>query len=200
MRKIDFQKSTADFKKQVTDLKSFLSESKIAFSGNKNRDSYISNCYEYGIISLYKIFETFIYRTIVGCINHDSSHVSETYNLNFGKHISDEMCDFILTKGKYFNFSGRSDLISICKKHIGDTYGVVDILKNRNYESALDELIAFRNFAAHSSKQAKTKAKEVIKGQRIPSIGSYLKKQARLEKIADALCNLSDDVAAATRQ
>lgn len=95
MRKISFENTASDFKRKIQNLKTFLSECSTNLAGE---DAYISNCYEYGIINLYKSFEHFMYRTIVGCINHDSSHVSNTYNINFGKHISDDMCDFILTK------------------------------------------------------------------------------------------------------
>lgn len=196
MRKIDFQKTTSTFKSQVESLKGFLEESKMSM---KAKDSYISNCYEYGIISLYKSFEMFMYRTILGCINHNSSYVSEHYKVDFGRHISDEMCDFILTKGGYFDFRGTDGLIKICKHHIGDMYGIVDIIKKDEYAKAIDKLVALRNYAAHNSNSSKERAKAVLKLKRIPPIGSYLKKHKTVEEIADKLCKLADEIAVATR-
>lgn len=196
MRKIDFDKIGTDFQKEVDEIKKYLLECKRAFN---EKDQYLSNSYEYAIIALYKAFEIFAYKIIVGCINHDNTQVEKYYGVSFGKHISDDMCDFILTKGGYFDFHQRSDLIKQCKQHIGNTYGIVDILKKEEYQQPLDELSAFRNFAAHSSRQSKEKVKELLQIKRIKSIGSYLKRQNRFEDIANKLCKLATEIVAATK-
>lgn len=192
MRKINYPNVVAEFKDDVENLKKYLCECKL-----NGTEPFVSNCYEYGIIKLYKSFEVFLYKTIITCINHDSSKVCAHYKVQFGKHISDSMCNFILTKGGYFDFKGWSKLIEICTQHIGDTYGVVDILKkgkNGQYKKAIEELIAFRNYAAHSSEQSKESVKRVLGRKRIPQMGNYLKEGNRLENIADILCSLADEL------
>ena len=67
------------------------------------------------------------------------------------------------------------------------------------YQQPLDELSAFRNFAAHSSRQSKEKVKELLQIKRIKSIGSYLKRQNRFEDIANKLCKLATEIVAATK-
>lgn len=42
-------------------------------------------------------------RTIICGINHDHSIVEKTYNVCFGQHVNDDICEFIITKGDFFD-------------------------------------------------------------------------------------------------
>jgi hypothetical protein len=191
MRKVDISLASDKFIIEVGKLKEYMSFCSEKMAENK---LYLTYTYNYGIIALYKIFEQYIYKVIVGCINHDSSEVCRTYCVCFGKHINDDICDFIITKGGYFDFKGRDGLIKILKQNIGGTYGIVDLISSEPYKNNLDKLCSLRNFAAHSSKQAKAKALSITHMSNMDSAGSYLKILNRYNNIADELIQLAIDI------
>lgn len=192
MKKVNIPKAADRFIEDVAEIKCYLEECSRVFV---ERDLYLSNSYEYAIIALYKAFEKFIFKTIVGCVNHDNSAVTNTYGVQFGKHITDDICEFIITKGGYFDFKDREGLIKIIKQNVGEeTYDVYSIVKKEQYASSLKQLCALRNYAAHTSKQAKKKAAKELGIIRIGTVGSCLKTQNRFSKIADDLTELATNI------
>ncbi|WP_294855788.1 hypothetical protein [uncultured Oscillibacter sp.] len=191
MRKVSIQSVAKGFSDDVEAVKEYLSFCNKSFS---EKELYLSNSYEYAIVALYKAFEKFMYKTIVGCINHDNTTVTDTYGVNFGKHTNDDMCEFIITKGGYFDFKDRDGLIKVLKQNIGETYGIVNIVKREDYIDALKRLCALRNYAAHTSQQAKEKAAQAYGLKRIATAGSHLKSQKRFDEIAGSLLKLSDEI------
>lgn len=190
LRKVDIKGAANQFIISVNELKSYLQYCHEVFS---QKDLYLSYSYEFAIIQLYKLFEDFIFKTIVGCVNRDSTTVKDTYGVEFSKHLSDDICEFIITKGGYFDFSGRDGLIKICSRNIGDTYGITNIIKKNDYTACLNELCALRNYAAHSSNQASVRAKKVLHLERIKPAGACLKTY-RFTAIADKLVDLTKEI------
>lgn len=191
MRKVSIPNAAQAFAEEVQSIKDYLTFCNTTFS---EKDLYLSNSYEYAIIALYKAFEKFIYKTMVGCINHNNTTVTETYGVNFGKHTNDDMCEFIITKGGYFDFKDKGGLVKSLKQNIGSTYTIVDIVKKDCYDVALKRLCALRNYAAHTSQQAKLKAAQAYGLQRIATAGSHLKTQNRFNDIANSLLQLSNEI------
>ena len=101
---------------------------------------------------------------------------------------------FIITKGGYFDFKDRSGLIDIMNCLIGKDNNVTQSFKNNEYSSAIEQLCAIRNYAAHNSPQSKAKAKEKFKLKQISTAGSCLKCNGRYKGITDQLRILASKV------
>lgn len=111
---------------------------------------------------------------MISCLNHDHSCFEEKYGIALGKHINDDVCEFLITKGGYFDFRGYSGLVSTIKNTLGNSNAVIPIIKD-SYQNCIDQLCAIRNYAAHESKQSKAAAKKAFGLSRISSAGSCLK-------------------------
>lgn len=126
------------------------------------------------IIQVYRLFEGLILETLVGAINQDMATFSSKTGVTFPKHLSDEVCEYLVTGGGYFDFT-RGGLVGTLKKHVPNDHYLVTIAKKDHYKRALHVLSALRNHAAHQSDQSKKAVLEATKKKRIGSSGAYLK-------------------------
>jgi len=124
---------------------------------------------------LYKDFERLMLNCIVAAMNNDTSHLSKLKGFDFPKHLTDEVCEYMVTGDGYFDFRGKSGLIKTLKKYLPDDHYLITTIKHKRYTESLDMLSALRNYAAHESPQSKQKALDVTKQTRIGGAGSYLK-------------------------
>ncbi len=190
MRKKSGKRASEAFKKQTQQIEEFLDEKNLSsFS-----DAHVTWAYEYAIIRLYRDFEDMILNCLVAEINSDTEQLSQTTGVNFPKHITEEVCEFIIVGDGYFDFRGREGLIKTLKKYLPKDHYFVLIVKKPAYKDTLEMLSALRNFAAHDSKPSKKRALQVIGGQKLLSSGAWLKKQKRFRKILISLKKLADDV------
>lgn len=193
MKTVSLQKVCDEFIQNMAEIRGYVSRCDTVFSGE---EKYLSFCYENAIIMLYKAFEKFILRTMISCLNHDHSHFEQKYGIKLGNHINDDVCEFLITKGGYFDFKGRGGLNKILNATIGASHNVGKVIKNNKYGNTIDRLCAVRNYAAHNSIQAKKAAKDAYGLKSISSPGSFLKKQNRLVSLISELTELANDVKA----
>lgn len=167
----------------------FLSSS-ISFMSDEHK----SWSHDYAVIRLYREFEQMMLAGIVGAINNDSTTISEVTGVDFPKHLTDEVCEYLVLGSGYFDFKGRDGLIKNLKKYVPDTHYLVTIVKKPKYKDTLEKLSALRNYAAHESHQSKRAVLSAIGQKRIGSAGSWLKVQGRFPAIASKLKELAQDV------
>ena len=191
MKKKSVRLCTRRFEEKASEVLEFCGKAEEVLS-----EAHVSLVYDAAIIKLYAHFEQMIVESLTGAINNDTSQISITTNIQFPKHLTDEVCEYIITKGGYFNFRGRDGLIDEIKKHVPDNHYLVKVIKNNAYRQSLDRLCALRNYAAHGSDSSKRSALKSIGQKKMRSAGSWLKKQNRLQDIASSLCNLSKDIEA----
>jgi hypothetical protein len=67
-------------------------------------DADLSWVHDYAIIRLYREFESLILDALVGAINNDTTTISGTSGVKFPKHLTDEVCEYLVTGGGYFDF------------------------------------------------------------------------------------------------
>ena len=146
------------------------------------------------IILLYKAFETFVLRAMISCLNHSHSHFESRYSIKLGKHINDDVCEFLITKGGFFDFKGRDGLSKMLNDFIGREHNVAKVFKNNIYKDAITQLCAIRNYAAYNSLQSKRSAMQAFGLIRISSAGSCLKQQHRFENIVSQILRLANDL------
>lgn len=187
-RKKSIVKSAQDFQTAAEDIVEFASAVR---STSAEHASWV---HDYAIIRLYREFESFILDCLVGMVNNDTSMLKETTQVDFPKHLTDEVCEYIITGGGYFDFKGRDGLIKVIKKYIPARHYLLDIVKKAKYKSHIECLCSLRNYAAHNSDIAKKAALAAVEQERIGSAGSWLKVRTRLRDLADALSELAREV------
>ena len=190
MRKKSGKKASEEFSKKIQKIKDFLDPKNLSGLSGAH-ETWI---YDYAIIRLYRDFEDMILNCLVASINNDTEQLSFTTNIDFPKHLTDEVCEFIIIGNGYFDFKSRDELIKTIKKYIRDDHYLVSISKKNCYKDVLEKLSALRNFAAHDSKPSKKRALKAIGAKRLASSGAWLKKQNRFYDIMRSLTNFADDI------
>lgn len=189
-RKKSVKKSVCHFISKADEIRAFICSARRSFS-----DLHISFAYGYGILRLYREFESMILDVLVGSVNNDTTTIASTTGVKFPKHLTDEVCEYLITGNRYFDFKGRDGLIQIIKKYVPNDHYLLEAVKDPRYKDSIEKLAALRNLAAHNSQLSKQRAKKAIGQTRMSSeVGAWLKKQNRLEKIIDDLKNLANEI------
>lgn len=192
-RKKSIKASADKFQRRADELLEFLD----AAERHLPVQQHISWVYEYGVLRLYREFESMILEALVGVINSDTTTISSRTGVVFPKHLTDEVCEYLIIGDGYFDFKGRDGLIKTLKEYVPNNHYLVGIIKKDTYKNALEYLSSLRNLAAHNSKIAKTRAKRAVDQERMPEAGVWLKKQERLKKMVVSLRKLSGEIEAA---
>lgn len=185
-RKKSIKRATTDFNAEVDKILVFVSTVKATQS-----EEHITWLYNYAIIRLYKEFEGLMLDALVAAVNNDTSTLEATTDVRFPKHLTDEVCEFLITGTGYFDFKGRSGLIKTLKSFVPDAHYLVTTIRKTTYKAALDQLSTLRNFAAHESQVSKRAALDAIGATNLSSSGAWLKRQARFDTVAQKLKDLS---------
>jgi hypothetical protein len=183
MRKKSIKKAVTAFEKACGDLVSFVTALEEKDLGGQA----ISWGHDYAIIRLYREFETLMLECIVASINNDTEVLSQRTGIKFPKHLTDEVCEYIVIGNGYFDFRGRDGLIKTLKSYLDKDHFVVKSVSDKKFSSSLEKLSTLRNFAAHDSAQAKKAALSAIAQERVGSAGSWLKRRGRFADICDDL-------------
>jgi cupin superfamily acireductone dioxygenase involved in methionine salvage len=112
-RKKSIKLATTDFNAEVDKIINFLNTVSTGQS-----DEHISWLHNYSIIRLYKEFEGLMLDALVAAVNNDTSTLEATTDVKFPKHLTDEVCEFLITGTGYFDFKGRPGLIKTLKSFI----------------------------------------------------------------------------------
>jgi cupin superfamily acireductone dioxygenase involved in methionine salvage len=191
-RKKSVKKSATDFKSAADNITGFLST---VSSGQS--DSHITWLHNYAIIRLYREFESLTLDCLIGAINNDTSTVSAKTGIQFPKHLTDEVCEYLVIGSGYFDFKGREGLIKTLKQFVPDDHYVITAVKKSKYKDPLEQLSALRNFAAHESGKSKRAALTAINAKNLSASGAWLKRQCRMRTIVTKLKELADEIHAA---
>ncbi len=187
-RKKSIKNSANWFNSKADDLLRYVSAS------SSLSDEHQSWCHEYAIIRLYREFENLMLEALTGAINNDTTTISKTAGIAFPKHLTDEICEYLIIGNGYFDFKGRNGLIRTLKKYVPEDHYLVDIIKKAKYKNALEQLSALRNYAAHDSYQSKNAAKKATGFEKMTSCGAWLKKQGRFNWLVAKLKELSTEI------
>lgn len=158
-------------------------------------DEHESWVHEYAVIRLYREFEHLILNALVGAINNDTNTLSERSGVAFPKHLTDEVCEFLVIGDGYFDFKGRDGLIATLRKFVPHDHYLVTTAKKTRYKEPLERVCALRNYAAHESSTSKTRAKQATNQHNLGSAGSWLKRQNRFENLVTELEAFANEIA-----
>lgn len=90
-RKKSVKHSAQLFRNAADDIAGFLTK----VSANQS-DQHVSWLHNYGIIRLYREFESLVLDALVGAINNNTATFSATTGIEFPKHLTDEVCEFLI--------------------------------------------------------------------------------------------------------
>ncbi len=153
--------------------------------------------YDYAVIRLYRAFERLMLECLAGAINNDTAALSTRTGFIWPKHLTDEVCEYVIQGDGYFDFRSRDGLIAVVKRFLPDGHYLVQAVHERKYKKALDQMSALRNFAAHDSKRAKRAVLRATEQTGIRSAGVWLSRNNRLKSIVEDLRRFADEVASA---
>lgn len=193
-KKKSIKLSVANFLREVGQITNYLVRIQ-STSDLKGSDK--TRCHDYAVIWLYRAFENLMLDSLSGAINNDTSTLSTSAGFSLPKHLSIEVCQFLVTGRGYFDFRGREGLIKKVREYVPETHYLVIALKKAKYKTALEQLIALRNLAAHGSDQSKRSALKVLNLTRLSSAGSWLKVGERFGTITGLLVALAGEIEAA---
>lgn len=188
-RKKSVKKSAAAFIEHADELEQFVAGPVQQLTAQQ-----ISWCYDYAIIRLYREFEQMMLSAIVGAINNDTQTIASTTGVEFPKHLTDEVCEYLVLGGTYFDFKGRAGLIKILRKFVPDSHYLLTVVRKARYKQSLERLSTLRNYAAHESLQSKRAALAAIGQQKVGSAGSWLKVQGRFVAISNRLKQMATEI------
>jgi hypothetical protein len=189
-RKKSGRHAAQNFKQAIARIDAFAGEIDNSGLG----DQAVSWAYEAALIKTTVEFERLMLDCIVTAINNDTATISARTGIIFPKHLTDEVCEYIVTGGGFFDFKGRDGLIKTIKGYVPDSHWLLQAVKKTQYKDPLERMIALRNFAAHESLASKRKALDAVGQKRMGSAGSWIKCQGRFLNLTKALTSLANEI------
>lgn len=119
---------------------------------------FLSYAYDFAIIKLFKDFEELLLGTVTGVINNEAPYIQDGHGGFRKKSIVKAQAETIFLGGRYFSFKGTGGLLHDIRTTVPLNHRLVTILSDTSYNHTFSVLIPLRNFAAHSSKNAKIRA------------------------------------------
>lgn len=188
-KKKSAKKAAQEFQALAKDLDAYCSHS--ADAGLSDQEK--TWLFEGSLIKLAAAFDRLMLNLLVAAINNETEKLSKTTGVKFPKHLTDEVCEFIVTGGGYFDYRGRDGLLRTLKSFLVEDHYLVKTVRKGTYKQTLNRFIALRNFAAHGSPQSKRAAREAG-GTNLSSAGAWLKRQQRFTTISEKLRQLAAEV------
>jgi len=127
-RKKSIKASAQRFNSEVDEILDYLSAT------SELSDKHVSWCHELAIIRLYRAFETLMLDALVGALNNDTSTISKKTGFSFSKHLTDEVCRYLIIGNGFFDFKGRSGLIKKLKQYLPDDHYLVQAVSKPAYQ------------------------------------------------------------------
>jgi hypothetical protein len=188
-RKKSIRRSARRFAQHVYEIDAFVATVPGTLS-----EQHATWAHEYALIRLYREFERLVLECLVGPVNNDTATIAGRTGIEFPKHLTDEVCEYLVVGDGYLDFRGRDGLSRILRKFVPDTHYLVRIIKKQRYKSTLEQLSALRNWAVHPSSIAKRRAKAALNAQRIGSSGAWPKAHDRMWRIMATMAILARDI------
>lgn len=191
-RKKSVRKAADSFKDEIEKVREFIN----AVSFTSSPETFQSWTHDFALIRLYRSFQVLMLEALVGAINNDTATLSNRLGITFPKHLTDEVCEYLITGGGYFDFKGYDGLCQTIKEFVPKNHYLLTIIPK--HKDVIQVLSGLRNFAAHDSTRARKAALAAAELERMSDPGSWLKRQSRMElRILTPLATLADEIRSA---
>lgn len=190
-RKKSVKGAALAFAQSIDDLDAFFDA--VLLSGLT--DQQVTWAAETTVIKLSARFEHLVLDALVGAINNDPSLLTSTTGVTFPRHLTDEVCEYLVVGNGYFDFKGRDGLIKTLKQYLPTSHYLVVAVSKAQYTQPLNRLLALRNFAAHESAKSKKAARAAV-ATNLSAAGAWLKRQNRFKGLSEPLRRLAAEIEA----
>lgn len=185
------KRAAKEFEARLDEIEDFLADINAANLAAAS----VSRCYESAVIRTAIAFEKLMLSCLVTAINNDTSMLSQTTGIQFPKHLTDEVCEYLVVGDGYFDFRGWDGLLKVSKQFVGDTHWLVRVLKSKpSYKKTLNLLFTLRNYTAHESIQSKRRFRSEIGAKTVQLPGAWAKRQNRMGSLFSSLRSLAQDI------
>lgn len=179
-------------------------------------DQAVTWAYEAALNKTHVAFEHLMEECLIVALNNDPESFSKAAGITFPKHMTEKVCQYLVTGGKFFDYQGRGGLLGDISKFTGGKkarpqHYLYAAVQSPKYFHALELLIGLRNYAAHESPQSKLVLRKAIVAHRLKitttptdvqlagtnaptAAGAWLKRQKRFIYILDRLDALADEI------
>ena len=132
------KRAAKEFEARLDEIEDFLADINAANLAAAS----VSRCYESAVIRTAIAFEKLMLSCLVTAINNDTSMLSQTTGIQFPKHLTDEVCEFLVVGDGYFDFRGWDGLLKVSKQFrrryaLARVDTQVQTILQKNSESAL---------------------------------------------------------------
>ena len=156
-------------------------------------DQQVTWAVEAAIVKLLVALERLVLHALVGAINNDTALLAGPTGVKFPRHLTDEVCEFLVVGNGYFDFRGRDGLVQKLKEYLPSDHYLVEAVKKREYREPLNRLFALRNFAAHEGAKSK-RAAVTATGTNMSAAGAWIKRRGRFKAISGPLVVLAAEI------
>jgi hypothetical protein len=197
-RKREIKKAARRFKSDVDSLLGYT-----AAVSRGQTAAHKSLIFDGAVIQLYRLFEGLMLAVLVGAINQDTSTLAAKAGIKLPKHLTDDVCQYLVLGNRYFDFKGRDGLRDTIGGYVPTDHYLLAVIKKDTYKLSLNVLSALRNHAAHQSEKSRKAALKATSQTRIGSSGSWLrcpsqgKKNSRFEWLCAKMKAIATDIEAA---
>jgi hypothetical protein len=188
-KKKSIRKAAQNFIDSVTDVKEFLTDS---LPGTP--PEYHGWLFDHAIVRIYRYFEALILEALIGAINQDTGTISARTGVTFPRHLTDEVCEYLIVGDGYFDFKGRDGLIRQIRRFVPDFHYLIRVVKQEKYRASLEQISALRNFTAHESSISKSRVKAATRASRIRCAGVWIQSRDRFKVLTNKLIELAEEI------
>src|SRR6266581_6104041 len=129
-RKKSGKKAAQKFRQALARIEAFTRE----IDSSNLSDQAVSWAYEAALIKTAVAFEQLMLDCIVAAINNDTATISARTGIGFPKHLTDEVCEYLVTGGGFFDFKGRDGLIKTIKGYVPDNHWLLEAVKQAQHK------------------------------------------------------------------
>lgn len=191
-RKKSGKKAAQDFVEQSALIWNFTHD-----ASQKDLDPEAMNwIYDIALIKSAVAFEKLMEECLIAAVNNDTRTISKSKKINFPKHLSDEVCKYLVKGGGFFNLGGYDALVGKIKGFVPADHYLLVTVKKQRHRKKIEQLVHLRNLAAHESDVSRAKAKEAVGAQKMRSAGAWMKADGgtRMWELLEGLEGLAEDL------
>lgn len=153
--------------------------------------AHITEAHRAVILRLHIALEKMILRCLTAAINQDTSVLARSLGIPLPKHLTDEVCEYLLAGPSGFNFRDGGDLFGKAKDVIGKSHWLTLTIKS--HQKPVTLLVALRNHAAHESTRSGKAFRALAPGNRA-SAATWAKESNNLKGLTVDLLTLSNEI------
>jgi hypothetical protein len=135
-RKISVKRASVKFHKKVEAIERFVETVERCGLSAEHR----AWCCDHAVIRVYRSFEELMLTTITAAININPSTISHASGIRFPRHLSQDVCRYLVVGRRFFDFKGRDGLIKKLRTYIPEAHPLARVVGDGKFKQSLEQL------------------------------------------------------------